>query len=538
MNIIQLKQPIFEIMYRKIGLIERKMKNKIVLIVIALSAIVAFTGCEKFLTDKPESVLTQINFYTTPVRINQGVLGCYAGMASIQNDEWMFTEMRSDNTCVNNSGTGSTVRVDMCDMKFFRTSPSLPMVRDFWYKLFQNISNINAVLPSVSDNKYLPVEAQRAQYEGELLFMRAYHYYTLVNLFGDMFKITSVIGPNDAKKIDRSPASEIYDEIIIPDLIKAAAEAPGSYPSTDQGRITKWAAKSLLAKVYMMLGGTENLAKAKVQLTDVMTLSPHSLLTGTGAYAKVFDISFEMNSEIIFAIRYKGGALGIGSPFWGTFAPDGSANQILKIGTPVGNNNPTFELMSKFNADPKDSRKTTSFALWYKTPTTPLQYIAKYMDATMTQALQSENDWPVIRFADVVLLYAEVLAQDGNYANAHTEVNKTRIRAGMDPILIPFSSKEVALDSVYNERRKELAFENQRWFDLLRMAKSYNDPEKAVNILKQHVFITDWTVLYSKYNPILPPEDRFFKRERLLLPIPQAEIDTNNEIKIKQNDDY
>jgi hypothetical protein len=525
-------------MYRNIGLKLRKMKNKIILIILGASAIFGFSACEKFLTDNPESVLTQVSFYTTPVRINQGILGCYAGMASITNDEWMFTEMRSDNTCVNNSGTGSTVRVDMCDMKFFRTSPSLPMVRDFWYKIFQNISNVNAVLPSVADNKYITIETQRAQYEGELLFMRAYHYYSLVNLFGDMFKITSVIGPNEAKKITRSPVSEIYNEIIIPDLIKASAEAPSTYTSADQGRITKWAAKSLLAKVYMMIGGTENLAKAKTLLTEVMTLSPHSLLTGTGAYAKVFDITNEMNNEIIFAVRYKGGSLGIGSLFWGTFAPDGSGNTILKIGTPVGNNNPTFEIMAKFNADPKDARKNTCFALWYKTPTVPLQYISKYQDATMTQALQSENDWPVIRFADIILLYAEVLAQDGNFAIAHTEVNKTRTRAGMDPITIPFASMEVALDSVYNERRKELAFENQRWFDLLRMAKSYNNPEKAVEILTKHVFVTDWLLIYSKYNPILPPEDRFFKRERLLLPIPQAEIDTNNEIKITQNDDY
>jgi hypothetical protein len=514
------------------------MKTKILILIIALPVMIAFSGCEDFLTDKPESVLTQVDFYTTPVRINQGILGCYAGMANILKDEWMFTEMRSDNTCVNNAGTGSTVRVDMCDMKFFRTSPSLPMVRDYWYKIYQNISNINAVLPSVKDNTYIPLEVLRAQYEAELLFMRAYHYYNLVTLWGDMFKITTVIGPNEAKQINRSPASEIYDEIIIPDLIKAAVQAPAVYTGTDAGRITKWAAKSLLAKVYMMLGGAENLAKAKPLLEEVLNTSPHGLVTGVGAYASVFSITNEMNKEIIFAVRYKGGALGIGSPFWGTFAPDGSGNTILKIGTPVGNNNPTFEIMAKFNQDPKDTRKATCFQLWYKTPTVPLQYINKYTDATMTQALQSENDWIVLRYADIILLYAEVLAQDGNHGIAFNEVNKTRLRAGMDPITIPFGSREIALDSVYNERQKELAFENQRWFDLLRMAKSYNDPDKAVNILIKHTFVTDWAVLYSKYSPILPPEQRFFKRERLILPIPQAEIDTNNEIKIEQNPDY
>jgi len=156
----------------------------------------------------------------------------------------------------------------------------------------------------------------------------------------------------------------------------------------------------------------------------------------------------------------------------------------------------------------------------------------------MTQANQSENDWIVIRYADIVLLYAEVLAQDGNHGTAHTEVNKIRTRAGLDPITIPFASKEVALDSVYNERRLELAFENQRWSDLLRMGKSYNNPDKAIEVLKKHIFVTDWAVLYSLYNPILPPEERFFTKERLLFPIPQSEIDANNEIVIPQNPGY
>jgi hypothetical protein len=513
------------------------MKNKIKILFV-LSAIITLSGCEKFLTDSPESVLTQVNFYTTPVRINQGVLGCYAGMATIMQDEWMFTEMRSDNTCVSNTGTGTTSRVELCDLKFFRTSPSLPMLQNYWYKTFQNISNVNAVLPSLADSKYVTVEAQRSQYEAELLFIRAYHYYNLVNLFGDMFKITTVIGPNEAKKIPRSPVSEIYNDIIIPDLIKSADQAPASYSAGEAGRITKWAAKSLLAKTYMMLGGGENLAKAKTLLEEVMAVSTQGLLTGSGAYASIFSLTNEMNKEIIFAIRYKGGSLGIGSSFWGTFAPEGSANLFLKIGTPVGNNNPTYEIMNLFTEDNKDTRKDACFKIWNKSVTSQIQYISKYIDATMTQASQAENDWIVIRYADIVLLYAEILAQDGNFAVAHIEVNKIRVRAGLTAIAVPFVSKEAALDAVYEERRLELAFENQRWFDLLRMGNAYNNPNKAIEILKLHTFVTDWVILYSKYNPILPPEDRFFKVERLILPIPQSEIDTNNEMKITQNADY
>lgn len=512
------------------------MKNKIKLLLV-FSAMLIFSSCKDYLTENPESVLTQVDFYTTPTRINQGIIGCYAGMANVMQNEWYFTENRSDNSCVLNTGTAQTLRVDLCDLKFFRPSTSLPMIQSFWYNLFQNISNVNAVLPSVKDNVYLPTETQRTQYEAELLFIRAFHYYTLVNLFGDMFKVTSVIGPIEAKKMPRSPVSEIYNEIIIPDLIKAAAQAPSSYSGADVGRITKWAAKSLLAKAYMMIGGTDNLAKAKVLLQEVMAVPTLGLVTGTGAYASIFSTTNEMNKEIIFAVRYSGGTSGIGSPFWGNFAPEGSANLFLKIGTPAGNNNPTFELMNVFNADPKDTRKDACFKVWVKSVTALVPYCSKYIDASMTQAFQSENDWIVIRYADIVLLYAEILAQDGGYAVAHTEVNKIRTRSGLDA-LAAFTSPTAALDAVYKERRLELAFEDQRWFDLLRMAKSYNSPNKAVDILKTHIFTTDWTALYSLYTPILIPDKKYFNASRLLLPIPQTEIDTNNELKINQNTDY
>jgi hypothetical protein len=151
------------------------MKNKIFITAILLCGFF-FTGCEDFLTDKPESVLTQVDFYTTPTRINQGVIGCYAGLANIQKDEWMYTELRSDNSCQSETGSSATIRIDQTDIASFRLSPSLPALRDYWYKIFQNISNINAVLPSVKDNSYVSNESLRAQYEVNFVF-ESYHYY-------------------------------------------------------------------------------------------------------------------------------------------------------------------------------------------------------------------------------------------------------------------------------------------------------------------------------------------------------------------------
>lgn len=508
------------------------MKNKIITFIV-LSVALAFTSCEDILTDKPESVLTQINFYTTPTRINQGVIGCYAGMATVVANEWKFTELRSDNTNMSQTGSSSTENVELADIAFLRASTTYPKLLDYWYVTFQNLSNINAVLPAVADNNYIELESLRAQYEGELLFLRAMHYYKLVTLFGDMFKITSIIGPNEAKKLTRRPPLEIYNEIIIPDLIKAANEAPAKYADADKGRVTKWAAKSLLAKVYMTLGGTENLAMAKTLLEEVIASSGHTLWP---TYANIFSIENEMNSEIIFAVRYQGGSNGIGSPFFGTFAPYGTGTTITKVGTPLGLNSPTLELATLFRADSKDTRTTTCFktnVLGTKT----YFYVSKYTDPNQTAAYLAENDWIEIRLADVKLMLAEVLAQGSTPDAARPLVNEIRTRAGIGSY-INFADKTEALDSVYQERRLELAFENQRWFDLMRMNKSYGNSNKAIEILKKHTFETDWTLFYSLFSPIATPSESDYVNGRLLLPIPSYEILTNNEQTIPQNDTY
>lgn len=502
----------------------------------SLIVMLSFTACEDFLNEEPDSVLGQAGFFTTPVRINQGVLGCYAGMKSVMNDEWMLTELRSDNTCVSATTSSSTRRQELTNIAHFALLPSEVAIQDYWYNTFQNISNINAVLPSVLDNTYVTVESDRAQYEAELRFIRAYHYFTLVNLFGDMFKVTSVIGPLDAKGIVRSPVSEIYNDIIIPDLKIAIENAPAFYTGENVGRVTRWAAMGLLAKAYMQFGGSENLALAKPLLEEILNESSLGLANN---YADLFDPSKEMSGdvskEVLFSVRYKGGSTTNGSPFWTYFAPQYS--KLLAIGTPEGDNNPTSEFMSLYEGNTLDTRANASFALFYRSSTRYAAYVTKYMDANIKVAESGENDWIILRYADILLLYAELLAQDGHFADAYLPVNEVRRRAGK-PEAAPFTSPTMALDSVYYERRLELAFENHRWFDLLRMNQSYNDPNKAMDILKKHTFITDWTLVYSTFDPLPVPNEANYVNDHLLLPIPQYEIDANTQMIISQNPGY
>jgi hypothetical protein len=183
---------------------------------------------------------------------------------------------------------------------------------------------------------------------------------------------------------------------------------------------------------------------------------------------------------------------------------------------------------------PEDQRRLVCIQVYDK-KATPIPYVAKFIDTDIIFANNGENDWPEIRYADVVLLYAEVLAQDGNYATANQYVNQIRNRAGIE-LMQPFTSSIQALDSVYAERRLELAFEDKRWFDLLRMATSYNDPNKPMDVLRTHVFVTDWETMYSQYTAQPVPSQSDFTTGKLLLPIPQYELNVNPSI--SQNPAY
>ncbi|MEI6751846.1 MAG: RagB/SusD family nutrient uptake outer membrane protein [Paludibacter sp.] len=533
------------------------MKNKTA-ILIALVSMLIITSCNDLITDNPESKLSQVGFYNSPLSIQYGVMGCYSGMQLVIVDEWKFTENRTDNSCVANSGTGTSKRVDYCDIRFFRTPPSQPLLLGFWRNYFTNIMNVNAVLPAVAKGQtIIPSETLRAQYEGELLFIRAYHYFSLINLWGDMFKVTSILDKDQAKTLKRLPVDSIYAELIMPDLKIAAAQLPSTYSSNNIGRVTKWAAKGMLAKAYITRHSTNDLDSALVLLNDIINNSPHGLLTTDALvvgkllkpYASIFDITQEMNKEVIFAIRFKGGTSGIGSPFWSTFAPDGSGSLFLTVGTPGGDNNATGDLLNVLRGDTIGTNlpniRYHSSIIWYgKKSSSMIGAPNKWVDLTIQQVNQGENDWIVLRFADILLLRAEVLAQGATPDGARTDVNAIRARAGVNQYTSAFTSNTDALDKVYLERRLEFAFENIRWFDLLRMNKSYGIPEKAITILKYEMTDAnslDFYNLYSKYKPIVPPSPEYFTTSKLLLPIPQEEIDTynsGNSLTLTQNDGY
>ena len=499
-------------------------------------------SCNDVIDLEPQSNLSTNTYYSNLGEVNNALIGCYNGLQKTLTEEWQLTELRSDNSVMGASSSQSQVNRDLSDLDMFFPSTSHLGNATYWQNTYYNIRDINTLLNSMGVNYnesngtivYEDVKtavslADRKKVAAEALFLRAYHYFNLVRLYGGVFLVHEPITPEEAKDINRSTSEAIY-KLIIADLLNAVANGvsvkQAVIPANDLGRANAWAAKALLAKVYLTLNRK---AEAVTLLQDVIANSGYKLQTD---YASVFSITNEMNSEILFAIRFKGGGLGIGSRLPNAFAPLNSGAAVAN-GDGSGYNYPSQELNNLYTAN--DVRKAVNIGV-LGTGTAAKLYPKKLISSPAI-ANDAENDWVVLRYADVLLMLAEA---QGNTSASLALINQTRTRAGLTA-LADTAVKTMALfeNALSTERRLELAFENQRWFDLLRANTNFTTI-KIEKIMLDHQVIM-YPLHYKNYPaPVLTLAQlqAFVTTERMLLPIPQREIDNNTRIKIVQNPGY
>ena len=451
--------------------------------------------------------------------------------------EWQFTELRSDNSKQGSPGSTNAQNRDLSDLDMFIPATTQVPIYNYWLTSYNTIRNANIILqklgvvydPAVGSISFqditIPItEVDRKQLAGEALVIRAFNYFNLVRLYGGVFLVHEALSPAQAKTMSRSSVDEIY-KLITADLSAAAANMKNQkfnqIPAADLGRATIWAAKGLLAKVYL----TQNKkAEAITLLQDIITNSGHALQP---TYAGVFNITSEMNSEIIFAVRYKAGGLGLGSTFGNTFGPLGSGSNVIN-GDGDGLNYPTADLDTLTNGD---LRKPTLIAVYQNQ-----LYVKKYL-FPVTLNDDGESDWPILRYADILLMLAEA---QGYTQPSLDLINATRQRAGLGLLTMANTTSVSQFEQALStERRIEFAFENQRWFDLVR----YNTTLTTITAeqsIKDH-YAEEY---YAHYRLYLPPTPTLAQlqgsvtHDRLLLPIPQKEIDTNTQLVITQNPSY
>ncbi len=501
----------------------------------------ALSSCKKIIDLYPESNLSTGTFYSNNEEVKAGLTGCYNGLQNPLYREWQFTELRSDNSYMGSPGSTNSFNRDLSDLDEFIPATTNDAIYRYWLDTYFNIRNCNIVLQKLGvsydpvsgaislANITIPIsDANRKQYAGEAMFIRAHHYFNLVRLFGGVFLVHTPISPTASKTMNRSAVADIY-KLIIADLSTAATYMNSlkfsQVAPANKGRATSWAAKALLGKVYL----TQNKkTEAIAQLQDVVTNSGYGL---QATYAGVFSIANELNNEIIFTVSYKAGGFGLGSSFGNDFGPLGSVGVIN--GSPRGWNTPTSNIDSFYTA--ADARKAVNIGRYRPGTPQEILYVQKYLTPVVITD-DGESDWPIIRYADVLLMLAEA---QGNTGSSVGYISQIRVRAGLGAISGAFATIAEFEKELADQRRAEFAFENHRWFDLVRYKTTLTtiDP---LQILKAH-FAYEYLSHYSTYTaptPTLAFLQGNVTDAKLLLPIPQREIDTNTQLVIEQNPGY
>lgn len=463
-------------------------------IIIALLVATSLTGCEKFLDQKPISSLTENTFYKNTEEVETGLLAVYDGLQKVYDAEYQLTEIRADNT------SGYSLEGDWGAIKFFRESPANFFLLDFWQRSYNTIARCNLVLKYL-DNVTDP--AKKLSFEAEAKFIRSLMYFNLVRLYGEVPLITQSIAFDDQGAFVKKPIDLIYTQIKT-DLVMSVNNLAGNASTTvPSARANKQAAQALLAKVYITL---KDWGSAKPLLESILGpnlkgIAPYGL---NPSYAAIFSTATEMSKEIIFAVRYKASSGKEGNSFSYEYSNSGNARNVRA----------SAEYQAMFEAG--DVRK----AVTLNTTGANIGLANKFIDNAAPQR-DAGNDFPVIRFADVLLMYAEVLNELAPVPTTTTlaPLNEVRARANVG-IYLPanVTTKEQARDLIYTERKLEFGFENQRWYDLLRMERT-----KAIAILNAYLAATGNNITVEPY--------------QFVYPLPQTEINISKG-KLEQNPDY
>lgn len=508
----------------------------------------AVSSCNKIIDLEPQSNVSVENFYKNYGEVKVALTGCYSGMQIPLQTEWMMTELRSDISKQGSPGSTAVPNIELNDLNTYLQNSGHSQVYNYWFYTYKNIRSANYVLRSLGvtySNGQITLgqptaqmeDAQLKQMAGEALFIRAYHYFNLVRLFGSVFILTEAQTPAELKTINRASVEDCY-KLIAADLEAAKAFLTkknfSQQAQEDLGRATVWAAEALLAKVYLT---TNRKADALTLLDDVIINSGYDLLP---SYADVFSINNEMNKEILFAVRFKAGGLGLGNFMANTFAALNSGSAIVN-GNGSGLNFPTANLEAKYITPATgalDKRKAVNIDKYNGNA-----YCRKFISPVMIKN-DAENDFPVLRFADVLLLKAEALG----YSSVSVDIiNRIRERAGA--VVYPGTGSFTAafykypdtgteaitdagfISKLLDERRLELAFENQRLFDINRTGQ--------FTAVMEAYYTSEYDSHYKKFKPAIPLEDlKNNLKTRPLLPIPQRELDSNNQLEIPQNSGY
>lgn len=486
-------------------------------------------SCKKsFLELTPVDSKTTAVFYKTPDDAFQALVAAYNilnldGYGNI----WLTSEIASDD-CAGGGGTA-----DNGPRQWDRNINYNNLNSNAWSKYYKGIYRVNVFLQNVDGCNFGNNTTLKDRYIGEAHFLRAYYYFDLVRMFGNVVLLDKPIEGTDYK-IPQSSADSVYS-LIVSDLKIATSNLSASavkfdvIPATEYGRATKWAAESLLARVFLYYSGYYNKpdvlgqfskTDAITALNDVIQNSGYGLVSDYASLWRASSVSRnkvfagQNNREGVFVIQFTNQGLGNWSQNNGNrtqvmIGLRGSASGIYNTGWgmgPISNS-----LVNSYDVADSNRKKATIISiedegLSYTKASDQFQYTGyfwkKYTPLTGASAPENNggdfqidqfDNYPVIRYADVLLMAAE-LNLSTNLGTAQNYYNAVRDRAFGDASHRKTLTGDVAgFNLIMNERRFEFALEGLRYWDLLRQGVSV--AKAAIDVPGSDEFAVNFRVI-------------------------------------------
>jgi hypothetical protein len=494
----------------------------------ALIVIASVSGCKKYLDEDNRSNFTQDNYFTSANQARTFVNGIYGGYINNINYGLYFFQNGDAYgeapfiTLELFAGHTTTLGQSVNNKKVINenTDPTNPGFETVWKSCYTAIEEANLALariPAISMDATV-----KKSLLGEVYFLRAFYYYHLVRLYGDVPLITQPVDLSSPLLYPaRTPQAQVYD-LVVSDLL--AAEQSG-LPNTDQtGKVSLGAVHTLLSSVYLTMAGyplqkTENYQKAADEAKQVLPL--YTLFTD---YAYLHDNPHKNQGELIFQSQYLVGV---------------ATNSITQLTVPfnlqvgaygdhLGAMIPTDAFFASYEAGDKRTEEKQFYFSKYPdannladTITFGEHCLYKYfqVESSVSGTANSgkcDENWTLLRLPEAMLIYAEASNEvNGPTADAYDAVNQIRTRAKLAPL--SGLTKDQFRVAIWKERYHELAYENKAYFDIQRTHQVYD--------VKNNVF--------GPATSTANEQGVTMKDQYYLWPIPQREIATNS--KLTQN---
>ncbi len=404
------------------------------------------TSCgDSFFDLEPASSVTIDKVYKTASDYNVAVIGCYAKLQSQVNFYTECCEYRSDNLSLGAPTAGTQ---DRYDIDHFTEKPSNGILSSYWANFNNNVYRCNLLLDQIDGANF--AENLKKQYKGEAMFIRALNYFNMYRIWGGVPATKHVVSAAEALKVARYSDEQMFD-LIAGDLKEIVDNnyLPETYSSADMGRATSGAAKALLGKVYLTF---HKWTEAKDILSQL--IGKYQLVS---PIAQVFNVDNKNNNEIIFAVHFNKEIEGEGHSYW------------YNLTNASDDTNQTSSLLNTFPTG--DARKDL---ITYVQVEKNVRLMNKFYDTKSPTFKTVGNDQILLRYADVLLMYAEALneiqydASEGSLALKY--LNAVRQRAGISNLTVKqLPTQEKFRKGILVERQREFPYEGQRWFDLVRM---------------------------------------------------------------------